>query len=282
MTIQFLGGVHEIHRSGLWIEKQQKTYTIIDNHHSNRFAQGVRLMLEERTMLMDEKELMSVIFEDMLLRLHQPFRQEFLDLLMHRIPGENTLTVLLDSWLGELPLLFLKKDCWHRQYQVNEAVNDCYKIASAVFLNSWGKDRDVSISNRPTRDFLASISDGSAMVMIATESLWAMTDTQLLECMKEFKRCLDKNGAAFIALFVRPNMPDFEDFYLDRLKLLLPKYQSLVSVLDRFCSKAPTEEFLCLLFAEAGLNSECICKQYPFQGWLLTRPEKKELFSRFY
>jgi len=230
---------------------------------------------------MNNDEAWPILFDDLLLRSQTQFRKDFLDFLMHRKPGENTWTYLLDSWLGELPTLLLKKDCWHREYEVNESVHARYMVASEV-VRDRSEAEYVSLRNLPTQDFLASISDGSAMVMVATDSLWAMTDTQLFDCLKGINRCLHRNGAAFIVGLVRTSLPDFQDLYFDRLRLQLPPIRAVTSILeDRFNSGTRTEESFCYFFSEAGLNAECICKQLPLQAWLLTRSDQKKLFSRY-
>lgn len=226
---------------------------------------------------MNDDKHWSMLFDDLLLRSQMQFREDFLDFLQHRRPGEDTLTILLDTWLGELPTLLLKRDCWHRKYELNEAIHARYVVASDVIRDRGGAEY-VSLKNQPTLDFLDGIKDGSAMVIVATDSLWTLNDTQLFDCLKSIKRCLYRNGAACIVGLVRPSLPDFQKLYFDRLRARLPPIRAVTSILeDRFNSGTRTEESFCYFFSEAGLNAECIGKRFPFQAWILTRSDQKEL-----
>lgn len=233
-----------------------------------------------------ENTSLATVVDDILLRLYQPFRQDFLEsvLSLARAPGENQVILLLESWLGELPVTLSRNDCWHRYYKVNEPIHDRYTIASRALNASWSKDEYVSLKNLSTLDFLASIGEASVMLTVAGESMWKMTHMEFKDCLKAISRCLHKNGAAIVLGLVQPENSILRQFHLDRLRSRLPQVDSIWRLVEeRFsptCSR--TEEDFCLLFLEAQFDFECLCKCYPFQAWMLTHSSAKRSSDRLF
>jgi hypothetical protein len=228
----------------------------------------------------------SAVFDDMLLRLHGTFRDEFLETVFEiaKQPGEHQVTLLLESWLGELPIALLRNDCWHRYYKVNERYEDRYAIASRAMNETWGEDCYVSLKNLSALDFLTSVGEGSVMFTLAGESLWTMSNTELQDCLKAISRCLHKNGAVIVLGLVQPGNSILREFHFDKLKRRLPQVDSITKLLEeRFSSTCSrTEEDFCIMFLEAEFEYECICKNYPFQAWMLTHSSPKRAGSRLF
>jgi hypothetical protein len=193
------------------------------------------------------------------------------------------LTVLLESWLGELPVELIRSDCWHRDYLVNEPVKERYGVAARVLQDKWGNDRHLTLKNLPTDEFLASLSDSSVMFMVASESLWSLKDSELKTTFKAVERVLFRNGAALMVGLVQPKDAELRNFYLNRFRGRLPSCGAVEWFIEESfkdgCGR--TEEDYGLHFSLAGLQHECIAKRFPFQAWLLTRANHVAMFNYF-
>jgi len=181
-------------------------------------------------------------------------------------PGEGQSVLFLDSFLGgKLPSLAMHRQSWTQRLHVNESDNAIYSLAASGPLQEWLNDIYFDLTNLPI-DALFDCLERRFMLVLGSVSLLNLSDDVLRKRLGLIKQKLHENGAIVFLGTVRPRSVRLGDEF----NLIMSDY--FTNDISTKWNHDRNEGNYADLFQEAGFDWEVCLKSYPYQVWLLTKP----------